>query len=76
MIRLTLKSMGNDIIKYNYQVENGATGEILYSKSRKATKVDNLLDKEPSMYYDYIHSEIMKMGKNNSFPKKRTIAWG
>lgn len=76
MIKLWLKSNSKDIVKYQYQAESGPIGEVLYSKSRKATRIDNKLDDFPDFYYQSLHSELMKWGEKDKFPEKNTIAWG
>lgn len=75
MIRLWLQSNGKDIVIYNYQIENGIVGKISYSKFRHATRIDSALDNQPTLYYQYLHHELMQMGKNNYFPKQYVIAW-
>lgn len=75
MIRLWLRSNGKDIVIYNYQLENGSIGKISYSKSRNATKIDNTLDNQPRLYYQYLHRELMQMSKINYFPAQYVIAW-
>jgi hypothetical protein len=75
MIRLWLQSNTADLVIYQYQVESGAKGEIWYSKSRKATKIDNVIDDYPHIYYQYLHAELMKMGEQANFPPQKTIAW-
>lgn len=34
----------------------------MYSKLRKATKIDSQLDDLPSFYYKALHSQLMKWG--------------
>ncbi|GAF41599.1 hypothetical protein FC83_GL002754 [Agrilactobacillus composti DSM 18527 = JCM 14202] len=53
----------------------GAEGEIWYSKSRKATKIDNVIDDYPHIYYQYLYAELMKMVEQANFPLQTTIAW-
>ena len=76
MIKLWLKSNSEDVVKYCYQAEFGNIGEIIYSKLRKATKIDNQLDDLPSFYYKALHSQLMKWGEKDEFPEQYTIAWG
>lgn len=76
MIKLWLDSENDDIVTYIYQAEDSAKGTILYSKKRQATKIDDdILGNFPKMYYNHLHSRIMKFGENNKFPKEDTIAW-
>lgn len=75
MIRLWLLSDDGDIVKYQYQPEEDDKGIVLYSRSRAATKVEeDILDTYPPTFYERLHSELMRFGESNTFPKQKTIA--
>lgn len=76
MITLIWVSDDKDIVTYTYRPEDGDEGVVMYSRTRKAIRMDStpLVD-YPKLYKNHMKSVLIDFAKKDKFPKEYTIAW-